>query len=294
MTRYLYCRACEVSFRWLLALLGVFAMACGQGQPTQVTLATMNLANGAGPKWSNAQVRKEQRDFFATFLHADVLAMQEVDLGAPRSQNANTALEVTGLVDTFVSFELALSGDVKIYHAPEGTLVFGKVLTIDASWNPKMNMGDYGLALYLDARFPVRKVELWDYKGETDEQRAALVVYSDRFTVINTHLSVYGADPKAYRANQLAQLKALVDSIPGEVVVMGDFNAQVQEVRSVLQPEPLKLVSGRVEQDRVRTLAHVSGLGIDQIWATQLGDWHYTYTQAPTDHGVMPSAQITF
>jgi endonuclease/exonuclease/phosphatase family metal-dependent hydrolase len=128
-------------------------------------------------------------------LATDVLALQEVDVGNARSQEAD-------LVDVVVR-ATGLHG------------TFGRAATIDGAM--------YGNALFATA--PLTDVETVALPGRR-EPRAVTVARTAGTTVAVTHLSV-GADQ---HAEQLAFVLDLLDGWPAPRVLLGDFNHEQPDV----------------------------------------------------------------
>lgn len=258
----------------LLTVISVVLLtACGSAEV--LTVATFNSAQGAGERYQSPSNRRAQAAFFNSHP-ADVIAMQEVDKDSNRSGGVFlTAIETVGLKNP-----KHVPGDdaaVTTWAGDQGTVVFGKAL----EFTEAEGGGEYGLATYIDSRFPILSVTRVAYNGPTDEQRIALIVRTAEFTIINTHLSVYGADPVSYRKSQLAQLAAIVAAEPGHVIITGDFNCTVGDVLEGMGTGGGVLVRARLLED-----------SIDQILANELFNKPIVVETDTTDHKKAIYAQL--
>jgi endonuclease/exonuclease/phosphatase family metal-dependent hydrolase len=88
-------------------------------------LQTLNIANGAGDRFRTSEMRPRQA---ALIAEADLVALQEVDVGVVRSGNTNTALALGGLDDCAMAVAAPphLSADgVMRCSSDAGTVLFG-------------------------------------------------------------------------------------------------------------------------------------------------------------------------
>ena len=106
---------------------------------------------------------------------------------------------------------------------------------------------------------------------------------TDFFTVINTHLSVYGESPRLYRQIQLAQLGAIIAAEPGNVIIMGDFNCKFEEAAEGRGFAFSEMLKGRVDLS-----------GIDQIISNNVVSRPYGVATDTTDHGRAVFANLLF
>lgn len=200
-----------------------------------IRVAAVNLASGRDR--SGTPARADALAAAVAGLDADVVAVQEVDAGQPRSHHLDQpAVLAAGLGATDWRYAATLHG------TPSPGPVRG--------WAPcdpvrLRGPGDpvrgrtYGVALF--ARRPVRR---WHVLGLAagrarlpvpvpdpdtgrlraawfpDEPRAAIAAELDGLTVVGTHLSF--APPTAVR--QLRRVRAWGSRLPGPVVVAGDLN----------------------------------------------------------------------
>jgi len=188
-------------------------------------LATFNLLHGSGVA-SGAVREADLRDAAAT-LDADVLGLQEVDRGQPRSGKTDQAAVVAEVLDApWWRFAPALTG------------------TPGQRWAPADPLSDpvgpaYGIALVSRLRilrwqarsFPAAPVRLPlnvpGRRGLTpvaDEPRvalAAVVVGPDGpFTVATAHLSFV----PGWNVRQLRAIVRWLAPLPGPQVLLGDLN----------------------------------------------------------------------
>ena len=146
----------------------------------------------------------------AAALEPDVLALQEVDVGVPRSGRKDQAAAVgqaTGL-----------------------SVVFGKAARVGG-------IGKYGNALL--ARDPITDVEVVPLTKahRNNEPRAAIVATVGGLRVCATHLSIH-------RPEVHDQLRQVVDRLvgrPGPHVLVGDLNLLPEEVAPVVEAAGLTL-----------------------------------------------------
>ena len=146
----------------------------------------------------------------AAALQPDVLALQEVDVGVPRSGRKDQAAavgEATGL-----------------------SVVFGKAARVGG-------IGKYGNALL--ARWPLTDVAVVPLAKahRNNEPRAAVLATVDGLDVCATHLSIH-------RPEVHDQLQAVVDLLvarPGPHVLVGDLNLLPEEVAPVVEAAGLVL-----------------------------------------------------
>jgi endonuclease/exonuclease/phosphatase family metal-dependent hydrolase len=146
----------------------------------------------------------------AAALEPDLLALQEVDVGVPRSgrvDQARAVAEATGL-----------------------TVVFGKAARVGG-------LGKYGNALL--ARGPITDVELVPLPkaAKGNEPRAAILATVDGVRVAATHLSIH-------RPEVHDQLQAVVDRLVARRaprVLVGDLNLGADEVAPVVEQAGLVL-----------------------------------------------------
>ena len=146
----------------------------------------------------------------AAALRPDVLALQEVDVGVPRSGRVDQAKAVASATGLRV--------------------VFGKAARVGG-------IGKYGNALLSrDALTDVEVVPLAK-AHRNNEPRAAIVASTGGVSVCATHLSIH-------RPEVHDQLRAVVDLLvgrPGPHVLVGDLNLLPEEVAPVVVAAGLEL-----------------------------------------------------
>lgn len=145
---------------------------------------------------------------------ADVLALQEVDVGVPRS----------GLVDEAAAVAKACG----MRH------VFGKAARVGG-------IGAYGNAVLVRGAIArSRLVALPRTAGRRAEPRAVIVAETSLgVTVVATHLSIHR--PEVF--DQLEAVCGLVREVEGPVVVLGDFNLEPDEVVGPLEAAGLTVAA---------------------------------------------------
>lgn len=183
-------------------------------------LATLNLLNGRSPVdglVDTARLRSQ-----VALLEADVLGLQEVDRGQPRSHGADQTAEVasaTGAVDA--RFVAALTGTPGQEWAPSST--------------DEPHLPSYGVGLV--SRVPVRRWHVLRLPATRlvvpvpvpgagrllwlrDEPRVVLAAELDGLTVATSHLSFV----PGWNAVQLRRVRRWLAALPGPHVLLGDLN----------------------------------------------------------------------
>ena len=200
-----------------------------------VRVTTINLASGrdaAGQALSTAELAAAVAE-----LDADVVAVQEMDVGQPRSHGVDQPAVVAAAL---AAADWRFAATVLGTPAPEPVRSWvpiepvGLRGPVGAAEGPR-----YGVALFSRvrvrrwhvlglpsgrARLPLRapdpgsgRVRTWWF---ADEPRAAIAAELDGLTVVGTHLSF--APHTA--ARQLRRLRAWSRHLPGPVLVAGDLN----------------------------------------------------------------------
>jgi endonuclease/exonuclease/phosphatase family metal-dependent hydrolase len=155
--------------------------------PASMRVATFNVHHCEG---RDGRVDTDRIARVVTEIGADVIALQELDLGLERTGFVNQPEELAAATGMTVEFHSLLqSGE-----------------------------GRYGIALAATEPFRSEKILL--PRLATEEPRAALVARWRETTFIGTHLS---RSRRARRA-QIGALAALTKRVDRPVVVMGDLN----------------------------------------------------------------------
>jgi endonuclease/exonuclease/phosphatase family metal-dependent hydrolase len=197
-------------------------------------VGTLNLASGRGP---DGRVLDALRLAAAVAgLDVDVLAVQEVDAGQPRSAGTDQAAvlaDALGAADWRAA--ATLTGTPSPFRGtwtaadPDDLRGPGDAVTAPAygvallSRRPVHRWAALGLGTGR-ARLPVRAPDPGTGRPRTwwvpDEPRVAVAACLDGLTVVATHLSF--SPPTAVR--QLRRLRRWAASLPGPVVLAGDLN----------------------------------------------------------------------
>lgn len=234
--------------RPLLAALLLFT-AC----KSQFRTLSLNIANGAG--YNSQEVRQKQAAFLAKHP-AEVIALQEVDMGATRSGGGNTALEVL----------------------PEGgTLLYVECDEWDLTYdNGSAGAGAAGHAMWLAPGIEVtRRTNIVFPSDGTDSHRSAILASlrlpdGRESIVLSTHLTAYGPYPGYSRGQQLRAIADLAPVAPS--IVMGDMNTTQNVVGSILTkmspltPEAIDQVWAITGYKATGTLLATEGVS-DHEWA---------------------------
>ena len=248
---------------WKTILIAISFTACN---PTNMKVMTFNMASGAGSNYNNPDNWANQGKLFR-FFNPDFACFQEVDFKTKRAQYRYNASELVFEDDQ--PNTIPRTSGLMYSGWPNKSLYFGPSMNFDE--------GKYGNAIFAKSpvyakRFDIQQID--DYGME--EPRSILTVEFNTATVICAHLSVYGRDPQALRARQLIRIKALIQNCSGNVVLMGDFNTNPEEVKQYM-PEQMKLISSN---------------GIDQIWSNMIGYGGETDTQGTSDHDTFVWAEF--
>jgi endonuclease/exonuclease/phosphatase family metal-dependent hydrolase len=223
------------------------------GGVQRIRVASFNILHGQRADRSG-QVDLAALGRSAAALRADVLALQEVDVGVPRSGRADQAravAEATGL-----------------------EVVFGKAARVGG-------VGKYGNALL--ARGPIRDVDVVPLPKthRSNEPRSMILatVELDGFgavSVVATHLSIHR--PEVH--DQLAAVVEALGQRPEPRLLVGDLNLLPEEVEPVVAAAGLTLADAarptfphhdpriRIDHVAVRGL----GLGAVEVVRTESSD----------------------
>jgi endonuclease/exonuclease/phosphatase family metal-dependent hydrolase len=222
-------------------------------------MATFNILHGRSVH--DGEVHLDRLVDSITALDADVLALQEVDLGQTRSGMADlTAVAAEAMGAVSHRFVAAISGTPgATWMAATGTELPGTAA--------------YGIALLsrfpavswqvlrmprIPFRFPMYLQEPGKVLVVDEEPRAAMVARFETpigpLTVANTHLSFV----PAWNRVQLRRLVRDVQGFPGPRVVMGDLNMTPPAVaRTVRQFRPLAVAPTFPAEVPTRQLDHM-------------------------------------
>ncbi|MBW3555544.1 MAG: endonuclease/exonuclease/phosphatase family protein [Actinobacteria bacterium] len=182
----------------------------------RIRAVTFNILHGQRGDGSGV-VDLEQLGRCAAGFDADLLALQEVDVGVPRSGRADQPAAVAAATGMEVVFGRA--------HRVRG-------------------VGKYGNALL--ARGPISEVEVLRLpkSAHRHEPRAAILatvhVDGSPVSVAATHLSIHR--PEVH--DQLATVVAALVRRPPPLVLLGDLNLLPEEVAPVVEAAGLTLVDG--------------------------------------------------
>ena len=214
------------------------------GPPAQrLRIATFNIRHGA-PKDSYRGLPDKLAESCAE-LDADVLALQEVDVGVPRSRKADLARVVADACGMAYYFAKARrhAGRGAYGNAllVRGTLTDTEVLTLTGDHRHYIRLG--GLVLK-----PVR------------ERRNAIIAAA---TVRGRTLSIgtghFAVEP-AVRQAQLRRAAAQLSERPRPRVLLGDFNIPGPQAAAWLEPFGLQLAEAVLDP-----AAPVGQTGIDHV-----------------------------
>lgn len=196
-------------------------------------------------------------------LDADVLALQEVDRGQPRSHGADLAA-------------IAAEAMGAVEHRYLATMTGAPPAWSAASDDSPLGAPTYGVALL--SRFPVREwrsIRLPVLHGRIpvvlpgshrptvvrDEPRAAIAAVLEtpqgRVTVLTTHLTLI----PGWNALQLRYALRHVRDLPGPLVVLGDLNLEGTWPARVTRMRPLANAGTIPVTTPVRQLDHILGRG---------------------------------
>jgi endonuclease/exonuclease/phosphatase family metal-dependent hydrolase len=190
----------QLSARWrsgATALLGAVLLATGVGAqaptPERLTVATYNIRHGRG---MDGRVDLTRTAAAIQALDAGIVALQEVDRGVERSGGS--------------AQPDSLGAWLGLEHA------FGAFFPYQG--------GEYGLAIL--SRYPIHRTTALRLP-DGNEPRVALLVEvalpsGARVTVVNVHFDWVADD--TFRYAQVEALAAVLDTIAGPVILLGDFN----------------------------------------------------------------------
>ena len=195
-------------------------------------VATFNIQHGRGP---DGRVDVQRLAHACASIDADILGLQEVDVGVGRSHRADLAGEVAEAAGLHASFAIAMQTD---------------------------DGGEYGNALL--TRQPHSHVEVVRLPAEPGrEPRVALLARVAGISVAVTHLSV-GAD---LHRRQLAAVIARLGPAPR--LVMGDFNHEDPALPGLTRAESLPTWPAHAPRLRLDHIA-TDGLRVEAVDVVEL------------------------
>ncbi|MFP5347737.1 MAG: endonuclease/exonuclease/phosphatase family protein [Actinomycetes bacterium] len=238
-----------------------------------VTVGTLNLASGRG----RHGVPLDRRALGAALgpladLPVDVLCLQEVDVGQPRSHHLDQArVAAQAIGATSWRFAPTLAGTPSPWRTWTRAIpqllgdgiqagvppLFGNALlsrSVVRRWHV---LGLTGSRARLPVRAPDPRYGSESWWWIPDEPRVAIAAELDGVTVVSAHLSFW--PPAALR--QLLRLQSWLRSLPAPVVVAGDLNLPGAVPTAVLRGHRLvRSPTYPAAGPRVQ-LDHVIGLG---------------------------------
>lgn len=210
-------------------------------------VGTLNVASGRGT--GGRPLPPDELAAAVAGLDVDVLALQEVDAGQPRSGGADQpavlgealgcdwrmAATLVGTPGPFRSWSAVEEPGPRGPGQPVDQPVYGVALL---SRRPVRRWRAIGLGTGR-GRLPLRvsdprtgRPRLWLFP---DEPRAAVVAELDGLTVVGTHLSF----APVTAARQLRALRREADATPGPFVLAGDLNLPGRVPARLLRADPL-------------------------------------------------------
>ncbi|MGE5549327.1 MAG: endonuclease/exonuclease/phosphatase family protein [Bacteroidota bacterium] len=225
---------------WAQAVLelGATEPAC-LGRPVLLRVMTYNVHHGAGPA---GEPRLDEMARFLNDNRLDLIGLQEIDRNwSDRSGFRDQAAELsrtTGMYATFFP-----------------TLTQGQ---------------DSGYGLAILSRFPsVRQVSgLYSQAREPRGYLAVEVQVAGRqVSFVVTHLGLDAAE----RARQIEELAAAIETLPGPLVLAGDFNCRPEDPATQVLTSSLKdalSAVGRSAEGTLLTADGTPGARIDFLFAT--------------------------
>ena len=209
-------------------------------------VGTLNLASGRGT--GGRPLPPDELAAAVAGLDVDVLALQEVDAGQPRSDGADQAAVLAGALGCdwrMVATLVGTPGPFRSWSAVGEPVPRGPGAPVDepvtgwrcsaagpscagapSGWAPAAAAAAAGT----DPR--TGRPRLWLFP---DEPRAAVVAELDGLTVVGTHLSF----APVTAARQLRVLRRAAGTTPGPLVVAGDLNLPARLPARLLGADPL-------------------------------------------------------
>jgi endonuclease/exonuclease/phosphatase family metal-dependent hydrolase len=219
---------------------------------TRLRIATFNIRHGA-PKHSYRGLPDELAAACAS-LDADVLALQEVDVGVPRSQNANlakVAADACGMTYYFAKARKhAYRGQYGNALLVRGTISEVTVVRLD---------GDHRHTL---------RIGRMEFKPFREPRNAIIATATVRGHALSIGTGHFAADTAARRPQLTTTAQHLV-ARPEPRILLGDLNVAARQAAEWLAPYGLTVVGPlappatgkRLEIDHVA----VCGVGIERV-----------------------------
>lgn len=212
---------------------------------TKLRVVTFNIRHGA-PKDSSGGLPDKLAESCAT-LDADILALQEVDVGVPRSHKADLAKVVADACGMDYCFAKARK---HVYRGQYGNalLVRGGITDVEV------------IRLSGDHRHTIRlgPTVLKPFREPRNAIIATATVGAARIALGTGH---FAADSTARQAQLTAAAARLVDREPPQLL-LGDFNVPWQQAAAWLQPYGLTLAESRLDRARQIGIDHIAVHGL--------------------------------
>lgn len=211
----------------------------------RLRIVTFNIRHAA-PKDSY----RGQPDEFAAAcasLDADVLALQEVDVGVPRSHRldlARLAADACGMTYRFAKARK---------HAYQGQ--YGNALLV------RGGIADVEVVnLTGDHRHTVR-VGRWTLKPFREPRNAIIATVTVRGHALSVATGHFAVDPAA-RRSQLTTAAARLSERPSPRILLGDFNVAWLQAAEWVRPFALTLAEAELDPALRRGIDHVAVAGL--------------------------------
>jgi endonuclease/exonuclease/phosphatase family metal-dependent hydrolase len=217
---------------------------------SRLRVVTFNIRHAA-PKDSYDGLPDKLAESCAA-LDADILALQEVDVGVPRSQKADLAKVAAEACGMSYYFARARK------HAYRGR--YGNALLVRGSITDVEVVRLSG-----DHRHTVRlgPVVLKPFREPRNAIIATVAIGAARISVGAGH---FAADPSA-RRSQLTTAAARLVERPAPRILLGDFNVPWRQAAEWLQPYELTLAEAQLDPALRTGIDHVAvnGLAVTQV-----------------------------
>jgi endonuclease/exonuclease/phosphatase family metal-dependent hydrolase len=218
--------------------------------PALLRIATFNIRHAA-PK-DSYRGRPDEFAAACASLDADVLALQEVDVGVPRSQRADLARLAADACGMAYYFAKARK------HAYRGQ--YGNALLVRGSISEVEVVRLSG-----DHRHTVH-VGPWHLKPFREPRNAIIAAVRVRGVVISVGTGHFAADETA-RETQLTTAAARLAARPAPRVLLGDFNVPWQQAAQWLAPYGMTLAEAELDPALRHGIDHVALTGLTAVRA---------------------------